>query len=104
MGAEPRLPQIVEPEPPAKAQVAATPAARPGKPEKVVKGKAAGTRVAAKEAKKGGAKLAAAADSAKTPSKVAKIATGDRAKTAAAKPAAPAQPTKVAKSGNGRRS
>ena len=101
MGAEPRLPQIVEPEPPAKAQVAVT---HPGKPEKAVKGKAADTRVANKEAKKGGAKLAAAADSAKTPSKVAKIATGDRAKTAAAKPAAPAQPTKVAKSGNGRRS
>jgi hypothetical protein len=74
----------------------------PGKPEKAVKGKAADTRVANKEAKKGGAKLAAA-DSAKAPSKVAKAATGDKAKTAAAKPAAPAQSIKVAKSGNGRR-
>jgi membrane-bound lytic murein transglycosylase D len=100
MGAEPRLPQIVEPEPPAKAQVAVAPATRPGKPEKTAKGKAADIRVVARDNKKGSSRLAAA-DTA--PSKVAKAATGDKAKTAAAKPAAPAQATKVAKSGNGRR-
>jgi len=103
MGAEPHLPQIVEPEPPAKAQVVVAHATRPGKPEKTAKGKAADTRVATREAKKGGAKLAAA-DRATAPSKVAKAATGDKAKTAAAKPAVPAQAITVAKSSNGRRS
>jgi len=103
MGAEPHLPQIVEPEPPAKAQVVVAHATRPGKPEKTTKGKAADTRVATREAKKGGAKLAAA-DRATAPSKVAKAATGDKAKTAAAKPAVPAQAITVAKSSNGRRS
>ena len=102
MGAEPRLPQIVEPEAPARPQMAATPATRAGKPEKTAKGKAADTKVAAKDNKKGGSRLAAA-DSATAPSKVAKTATGDKAKTAAAKTAAPAQAIKVAKSGNGRR-
>jgi hypothetical protein len=101
MGTEPRLPQIVEPEPPAKAKVAATPAARPGKPDKAVRGKVADTKVATKEEKKGGTKLSAA-DTAKAPPKVAKATGGDKTKNAAAKPAAPAQ-TKVAKSGNGRR-
>jgi membrane-bound lytic murein transglycosylase D len=110
MGAEPRLPQIVEPEPPAKAKVAATPATHPGKHDKAVKGKSADIRVAAKDTRKGGAKLAAA-DAAKAPAKFAKAATSDKAKatadktkTVAAKPAAPAQGTKVAKSGTGRRS
>ena len=102
MGAEPSLPQIVEPEAPARPQMAATPATRAGKPEKTAKGKAADTKVAAKDNKKGGSRLAAA-DSATAPSKVAKTATGDKAKTAAAKTAAPAQAIKVAKSGNGRR-
>ncbi|HQR58409.1 MAG TPA: transglycosylase SLT domain-containing protein, partial [Azonexus sp.] len=102
MGAEPSLPQIVEPEAPARPQMAATPATRAGKPEKTAKGKAADTKVAAKDNKKGGSRLAAA-DSATAPSKVAKTATGVKAKTAAAKPAAPAQAIKVAKSGNGRR-
>lgn len=118
MGSEPRTPQVVELEP--KAQVAATPAARSGKTDKVVKGKAADSKLAAKDAKKGGAKLAATdtakastpnklakqttSDTTKTPNKVAKASGGDKTKTAAAKPAAPAQATKVAKSGNGRRS
>jgi len=101
MGTEPRLPQIVEPEPPAKAKVASAPAARPGKPDKAVRGKVADTKVATKEEKKGGTKLSAA-DTAKAPPKVAKATGGDKTKNAAAKPAAPAQ-TKVAKSGNGRR-
>ncbi len=110
MGAEPRLPQIVEDEPPARAQVAATPAAQPGKPEKTAKGKATDTRVATREAKKVSAKLAAA-DTAKAPAKGAKAGASDKPKVAAAKPAAPAQakaaspsPAKVAKSANGRRS
>ncbi|MBL8419626.1 MAG: transglycosylase SLT domain-containing protein [Dechloromonas sp.] len=102
MGAEPRLPQIVEPESPAKAQVAVAPAIRPGKPEKIAKGMAADTRIAAWEAKKGGAKLAA--DTAKPSTKIAKAPGGDKTKTAAAKPATTPQTTKVAKSGNGRRS
>ena len=87
-----RLPQIVEPEPPAKAKVATASAARPGK---AAKGKTADTRVAAKDTRKGGDKLAAA-DTAKAPAKVAKAATSDKAKapadktkTVAAKPAAP---------------
>jgi len=110
MGSEPRLPQIVEPEAPAKAKVAAIPAAHPGKPDKATKGKTAETRVAAKDAKKGGAKLAAA-NATGHPPKVVKTTAGDKAKatadktkTAAAKPAAPAQGAKVAKSGTGRRS
>jgi membrane-bound lytic murein transglycosylase D len=103
MGAEPRLPQIVEPEPPARAHVAATPAARPGKTEKAAKGKAADTRVATRDAKKVGVRLAAA-DTARAPSVSAKAAAGDKVKTVAAKPATPAQAIKVAKSGNGRRS
>jgi hypothetical protein len=83
--------------------VAAAPAARSGTPEKTAKGKAADTKISAKDAKKGSAKLAAA-DTTKTPAKVAKTSAGDKSKTAAAaKPAAPAQGTKVAKSGNGRR-
>jgi membrane-bound lytic murein transglycosylase D len=98
MGTEPRLPQIVEPEPAAKAPVAAATSARSGKPEKSVKGKAADSKLVAKDAKKGG-KLAAA-DTAK----VAKAAAGEKVKTAATKPATLAQGTKVAKSGNGRRS
>jgi len=102
MGAEPRLPQIVEPEPAAKAPVVAAAPAHAGKAEKTVKGKAADTRVAAKDAKKG-SKLAAA-NTTKAPVKVAKATAGEKAKTVAAKPAAPAQGTKVAKSGNGRRS
>jgi len=101
LGAEPRLPQIVEPEPAAKAPVVATKPARSAKAEKMVKGKATDTKLAAKDAKKGG-KLAAT-DTAKAPAKVAKAAAGDKTKTAAAKTAAPAQGTKVAKSGNGRR-
>lgn len=79
----------------------ATPA-RSGKAEKTVKSKATDTRLAAKDAKKGG-KLAAA-DIAKAPAKVAKAAAGEKTKTTAAKPAAPVQGTKVVKSGNGRRS
>ena len=81
MGTEPRLPQIVEPEPPANAKVAAASAARPGKPDKAAKGKTADTRVAAKDTKKGGAKLAAA-DTAKAPAKVAKTAASDKARSA----------------------
>jgi len=101
MGTEPRLPQIVEPEPAAKAPVVAATPAHGGKAEKTVKGKAADNRLAAtKDARKGG-KLAAA-DTAKAPAKIAKASPGEKAKTVAAKPAAPA--TKVAKSGNGRRS
>jgi hypothetical protein len=112
MGAEPRLPQIVEPEVPAKAKVAATSKAHPGKPDKAAKGKAVDTNVAnaAKDSKKGGARLAAA-NTATHPAKVVKAATSDKAnatagktKNAAAKPAAPAQGAKIAKSGTGRRS
>jgi membrane-bound lytic murein transglycosylase D len=112
MGAEPRLPQIVEPEAPAKAKVAATSKAHPGKPDKAAKGKTVDTKVAiaAKDSKKGGTRLAAA-NTATHPAKVVKAATGDKAnatagktKTAAAKPAAPAQGAKIAKSGTGRRS
>ena len=102
MSDEPRLPQIVEPEPATKAPVVAAAPTHSGKAEKTVKGKAADTRVVTKDAKKGG-KLAAA-DTAKAPAKVTKAAAGEKAKTVAAKPAAPAQGTKVAKSGNGRRS
>jgi membrane-bound lytic murein transglycosylase D len=98
MGTEPRLPQIIEPEPAAKAPVVAAASARSGKPEKTAKGKAADSKLVAKDAKKGG-KLAAA-DTAK----VAKAAAGEKVKTAATKPATLAQGTKVAKSGNGRRS
>lgn len=83
MGAEPRLPQIVEPEPPAKAPAATTPATRSGKADKLAKGKAA--------------------DTTKPSTKVAKATGGDKPKTGA-KPAAAPQGTKVAKSGNGRRS
>ena len=105
MGAEPRLPQIIEPEPVAKAPSAATPAARSGKADKTAKDKAVDTKVAAKDSKKGGARLATA-DTTKTPAKVAKAtnAGSDKTKSAAAKPVAPAQGTKVAKSGSGRRS
>jgi hypothetical protein len=110
MGTEPRLPQIVEPEPPAKAKVAAAPAASSGKLDKAAKGKTTDTRVAANDTRKGGSKLAAT-DTAKAPAKVAKATTSDKAKTTAdktkivaAKPAAPAQGAKVAKSGTGRRS
>ena len=103
MGAEPRLPQIVEPEPVAKAPVAATPATSSGKANRLAKGKAADTKIAAKDAKKGGARLAVA-DTAKLSTKIAKAPGGDKTKTAAAKPAATPQTTKVAKSGNGRRS
>ncbi len=99
MGAEPRLPQIVEPEPVAKAPVAATSS---GKANRLAKGKAADTKIAAKDAKKGGARLAVA-DTAKLSTKIAKASGGDKTK-AAAKPAATPQTTKVAKSGNGRRS
>ena len=102
MGAEPRLPQIVEPERAAKAPVVAATPARSGKAEKMVKSKATDTRLAAKDAKKGG-KLATA-DTAKAPAKVAKATAGEKTKTTAAKPAAPVQGTKVVKSGNGRRS
>ena len=100
MGSELRLPQITEPEP--KAQAAATSATHSGKTDKLTKGKAADSKIAAREAKKGGAKLAAV-DTAKTPSKAAKAPASDKTKTAAAKPSAPTT-TKVAKSGNGRRS
>jgi membrane-bound lytic murein transglycosylase D len=110
MGAEPRLPQIVEPEPPAKTKVAATPAAHPGKPDKAANGKTADTKVATKDSKKGGARLATA-NTATHPAKVAKAATSDKSnasagktKTVAAKPAAPAPAAKIAKSGTGRRS
>jgi len=103
MGDEPRLPQIVEPEPAAKAPVVAATPAHNGKAAKTVKGKAAGTRLAAKKDAKKGSKLAAA-DTAKAPAKVAKASVGEKGKTAATKPAAPAQGIKVAKSGNGRRS
>ena len=51
MGTEPRLPQIVEPEPLAKAPVAATPATSSGKANRLAKGKAADTKIAAKDAK-----------------------------------------------------
>jgi len=103
MGTEPRLPQIVEPEAPAKAKTAATAVVHPGKPDKAARGKTADTRVAAKETRKGGAKLAAA-DTAKAPAKVVRAVAGDKTKAVAAKPAAPAQGAKVAKSGTGRRS
>lgn len=100
MDSEPRLPQIAQTEP--KAQAAATPATHSGKTDKLTKGKAADSKIAAREAKKGGAKLAAV-DTAKTPSKAAKAPASDKTKTATAKPSAPTT-TKVAKSGNGRRS
>jgi membrane-bound lytic murein transglycosylase D len=110
MSSEPRLPQIVEPEPPAKAKLAAAPAAVPGKPDRAAKGKTADSRIAAKDTRKGGVRQAAA-DTVKAPAKVAKAAASDKAKAAADKPktiaakqAAPAQSTKVAKSGTGRRS
>ena len=101
MGAEPRLPQIVQPEP--KAGVAASPTAHTGKSDKLAKGKGANSKLAARDAKKGSAKLAAA-DTSKTPNKVVKATGGEKTKTAATKPASSAPNTKVAKSGNGRRS
>ena len=100
MGTDPRLPQMVEPE--QKAQAAATPATHSGKADKFSKGKATDSKIAAGEAKKGGAKLAAV-DTARTLNKAAKAPASDKTKTAAAKPSA-STPTKVAKSGNGRRS
>ncbi len=100
MGTDPRLPQIVELEP--KAQIAATPAAHSGKADKLSKGKAADSKIVVGEAKKGGAKLAAV-DTARTLNKAAKAPASDKTKTAAAKPSA-STATKVAKSGNGRRS
>jgi membrane-bound lytic murein transglycosylase D len=103
IGADPRLPQIAEPEPAPKAQLAAAPAASSGKADKLAKGKATDSKLAAKDAKKGGAKLAAT-DTTKPSAKVAKTSSSDKTKTAAAKPAATPQTTKVAKSGNGRRS
>ncbi|MBL0351726.1 MAG: transglycosylase SLT domain-containing protein [Dechloromonas sp.] len=100
MGAEPSLPQIVEPEPPpVKAPVAFTPATRPGKPDKASNSKAADTKVATRDNKKDSGKLAAA-----NTAKVPKAAATDKPKVSTAKPAAPVQATKVAKSGNGRRS
>ena len=83
MGTEPRLPQIVEPEPPAKAPAVTVPATRSGKADKLAKGKAA--------------------DTTKASTKAAKATGGDKTKTAA-KPATSPQGNKVAKSGNGRRS
>jgi membrane-bound lytic murein transglycosylase D len=103
IGADPRLPQIAEPEPAPKAQLAAAPAASSGKADKLAKGKATDSKLAARDAKKGGAKLAAT-DTTKPSAKVAKTSSSDKTKTAAAKPAATPQTTKVAKSGNGRRS
>lgn len=101
IGTDPRLPQIVEPE--SKAQVAASPVGRSGQADKPVRGKAGDNKLAAKDAKKGNGKLAVA-ETAKTTSKVAKATGSEKTKVVAAKPAAPTQPTKVAKSGNGRRS
>ena len=101
MSTDPRLPQVVEPEP--KAQIAATPAVHSGKADKLAKGKAADNKFAAKDAKKGSARLAIA-EAPKTSSKVTKAVGGEKTKVAAAKPATPPQPAKVAKSGNGRRS
>lgn len=101
IGTDPRLPQIVEPE--SKAQVAASSVGRSGQADKPVRGKAGDNKLAAKDAKKGNGKLAVA-ETAKTTSKVAKATGSEKTKVVAAKPAAPIQPTKVAKSGNGRRS
>jgi membrane-bound lytic murein transglycosylase D len=103
IGADPRLPQIAEPEPAPKTQLAAAPAASSGKADKLAKDKATDSKLATRDAKKGSAKLAAT-DTTKPSAKVAKASSSDKTKTAAAKPAATPQTTKVAKSGNGRRS
>ena len=108
MGSEPRLPQIIEPEPAPKAAAPAAPAkmaghhaGKPGKEDKASHAKASETRVAGKGAHKADTRAAKAPVA--SASKVA--ATKPAApKAAAAKPAAPASGAKVAKSGSGRRS
>jgi membrane-bound lytic murein transglycosylase D len=105
LGSEPRLPQIMEPEPPTKAtKLAVAPAtgkhsnkaiksAKSSMARGHVEGKASEIRIAAKDARKSDSKTAKHA-----------AASGTK-KTAASKPApATTQSTKVAKSGNGRRS
>jgi membrane-bound lytic murein transglycosylase D len=97
IGNEPRLPQIVDPEPVTRALAAPVPTARAGKASKsvAVAGKAERVRltIATKTAGKEAAKVARAAKPAAQP-----------VRTAAAKPATTATATKVARSGNGRRS
>jgi membrane-bound lytic murein transglycosylase D len=97
IGNEPRLPQIVDPEPVTRALAAPVPTARAGKASKsvAVAGKAERVRltIATKTAGKEASKVAKAAKPAAQP-----------VRTAAAKPATTATATKVARSGNGRRS
>lgn len=103
IGADPKMPQVAELEPAPKAQIAAMSSVRSGKTDKLARSTAADSKLAAKDAKNAGAKLAAS-DTAKPSAKVAKAPSSDKTKTTAAKPAATPQTTKVAKSGNGRRS
>ncbi len=100
IGNEPRLPQIVDPEPVARAPAAPAPAARAGKAGKSVPVAGKGERVRLTIAAKSGKPEAKAAG--KEAAKVARAA--QPVKTAAGKPATTATATKVARSGNGRRS
>ena len=97
IGNEPRLPQIVDPEPVARAPAAQAPTARAGKAGKTAvvagKGERVHLTIAAKSAGKEATRLAVAAKPA-----------AQSVKTAAGKPATTATATKVARSGNGRRS
>jgi membrane-bound lytic murein transglycosylase D len=106
IGNEPRLPQIVDPEPVARAPAAPAPTARAGKAGKtaVVAGK--GERVHLTIAAKSAGKPATKAATGKETTKVAVAAkpAAQSVKTAAGKPATTATATKVARSGNGRRS
>jgi len=105
IGNEPRLPQIVDPEPVARAPAAPAPTARAGKAGKtaVVAGK--GERVRLTIGAKSAGKPATKAATGKETTKVAVAAkpAAQSVKTAAGKPATTATATKVARSGNGRR-
>jgi membrane-bound lytic murein transglycosylase D len=107
IGSEPRLPQIIEPEPGVKAAPVAAAkagghhAGKPGKEEKAARSKAGETRVAAKGGHKGEAGPAKATAGGAPKFAAAKPAAP---KSVATKPAASAGGAKVAKSVNGRRS
>ena len=103
IGSEPRLPQIIEPEPaPKPAPVAALKAAgKPSKEDKGAKPKAGDPKLATKNVGKGDTR------SAKAPAaSAAKVTAANppAPKSAAGKAAPAADAAKVAKSGNGRRS
>jgi|PlaIllAssembly_1097288.scaffolds.fasta_scaffold42341_1 membrane-bound lytic murein transglycosylase D len=106
IGNEPRLPQIVDPEPVARAPAAPAPTARAGKAGKTAvvagKGERVHLTIAAKSAGKPATKAAAGKEA--TRLAVAAKPAAQSVKTAAGKPATTATATKVARSGNGRRS